>query len=65
MKNKNWGRIINMASVHGLVASINKAPYVASKHGVVGMTKALALELADYNITSNCICPSFVDTELI
>ena len=65
MKKNNWGRIINIASVHGLVASINKAPYVASKHGMIGLTKAIALETAGTNITCNAICPGWVYTPLV
>ncbi len=62
---QNRGRIVNVASVHGLVASSFKAAYVASKHGVVGFTKATALEGAAYGITANAICPGAVYTELI
>ena len=62
---RNWGRIINIASVHGLVASADKAPYVASKHGVVGLTKAVALETATTGITCNAICPGWVLTPLV
>ncbi len=65
MKNNGWGRIINIASVHGLVASVNKAAYVAAKHGIVGLTKVLALECAEQGITANSICPGWVDTPLI
>lgn len=65
MQTKGWGRIINIASVHGLVGSVNKAPYVAAKHGVVGLTKVVALENADRGITANAICPGFVSTPLI
>lgn len=65
MKKKKWGRIINIASVHGLVASTNKAAYVASKHGVIGLTKAVALETAETNITCNAICPGWVYTPLV
>lgn len=61
----NWGRIINIASVHGLVASEHKAAYCAAKHGLVGLTKVLALENADCNITANAICPGWVETPLI
>jgi 3-hydroxybutyrate dehydrogenase len=60
-----WGRIINIASVHGLVASVNKAAYVAAKHGLVGFTKAVALEYAKKGITCNAICPGWVFTPLI
>ena len=65
MLKRDWGRIINIASVHGLVASAEKAPYVASKHGVVGLTKAVALETATTGITSNAICPGWVLTPLV
>ena len=60
-----WGRIINISSVHGLVASVNKSAYVAAKHGIVGFTKAVALEYAKKGITSNAICPGWVFTPLI
>jgi 3-hydroxybutyrate dehydrogenase len=65
MKERKWGRIINVASVHGLVASINKSAYVAAKHGVVGLTKVVALENAQSGVTCNAICPGFVLTPLI
>jgi 3-hydroxybutyrate dehydrogenase len=65
MKERKWGRIINIASVHGLVASINKSAYVAAKHGIVGLTKAVALENAQTGVTCNAICPGFVLTPLI
>jgi 3-hydroxybutyrate dehydrogenase len=65
MKQKNWGRIINVASVHGLVASVEKSAYVASKHAVVGLTKVIALENARTGITANCICPGWVLTPLV
>ncbi len=64
MKARNWGRIINVASAHGLVASPEKVAYVAAKHGVVGMTKVTALELAQTGVTCNAICPGFVRTPL-
>lgn len=60
-----WGRVINIASVHGLVASVNKAPYVASKFGLIGLTKATALETAQTGVTVNAICPGWVETALI
>ena len=60
-----WGRVINIASVHGLVASVNKAPYVASKFGMIGLTKAAALETAQTGVTVNAICPGWVETALI
>ena len=65
MRRGGWGRIINVASVHGLVASANKAAYVAAKHGLVGLTKVVALETAGSGITSNAICPGWTRTELI
>ena len=65
MKKNNFGRIINIASVHGLVASKNKSAYVAAKHGIVGLTKVIALENADHNITCNAICPGWVHTPLV
>lgn len=65
MKQKNWGRIINLASVHGLVASAQKSAYVAAKHGLVGFTKTTALETAQTGITCNAICPGWVLTPLV
>jgi 3-hydroxybutyrate dehydrogenase len=65
MKEKGWGRIINIASVHGLVASPEKSAYVAAKHGVVGLTKVTALETAKSGITCNAICPGWVLTPLV
>jgi 3-hydroxybutyrate dehydrogenase len=65
MKQRNWGRIINMASVHGLVASAQKSAYVAAKHGIVGLTKVTALETAQTGITCNAICPGWVLTPLV
>ena len=65
MKKKNWGRIINIASAHGLVASAQKAAYVAAKHGIVGLTKVTALENATSGITCNAICPGWVLTPLV
>jgi 3-hydroxybutyrate dehydrogenase len=65
MRGRRWGRIINIASVHGLVASANKAGYVAAKHGLVGLTKVVALETAGSGITCNAICPGWTRTELI
>lgn len=65
MKAHNYGRIINIASVHGLVASVNKAAYVAAKHGIIGLTKTVALETAELNITCNAICPGWVRTPLV
>jgi len=65
MKRRKWGRVINIASAHGLVASPNKSAYVAAKHGIVGFTKTLALEVAELGITANSICPGFVLTPLV
>jgi 3-hydroxybutyrate dehydrogenase len=65
MKQRGWGRIINLASVHGLVASPFKSAYVAAKHGQVGLTKTVALELAETAITCNAICPGYVRTPLV
>jgi 3-hydroxybutyrate dehydrogenase len=65
MKAHKFGRIINIASAHGLVASEFKSAYVASKHGIVGLTKTLGLEGAPYNITCNAICPGYVKTPLV
>ena len=65
MKARNWGRIVNIASVHGLVASKEKAAYVAAKHGVIGLTKTVALEMARTGITCNAICPGWVLTPLV
>jgi len=65
MKARNWGRIVNIASVHGLVASKEKAAYVAAKHGVIGLTKVVALETARTGITCNAICPGWVLTPLV
>ena len=65
MRAKNWGRIINVASIHGLVASAEKSAYVAAKHGVVGLTKVVALENATTGVTCNAICPGWVLTPLV
>lgn len=65
MKARNWGRIINVASTHGLVASPQKSAYVAAKHGIVGFTKSVALETATTGITCNAICPGWVLTPLV
>jgi 3-hydroxybutyrate dehydrogenase len=62
---RNWGRIINIASVHGLVASADKSAYVASKHGLIGLTKTVALETAKTGVTCNAICPGWVLTPLV
>lgn len=65
MKQRGWGRIINLCSAHGLVASPFKSAYVAAKHGIVGLTKTVALETAQHGITVNAICPAYVLTELV
>jgi 3-hydroxybutyrate dehydrogenase len=65
MRAANWGRIINVASVHGLVASAEKSAYVAAKHGIVGLTKVTALENATTGVTCNAICPGWVLTPLV
>jgi len=65
MKQRNWGRIINLASVHGLVGSAQKSAYVAAKHGIVGLTKVTALETAQTSVTCNAICPGWVLTPLV
>ncbi|KAL3856719.1 hypothetical protein ACJMK2_011442 [Sinanodonta woodiana] len=64
LKNKGWGRIINIASMHGLRASPNKAAYVSAKHGVLGLTKVIALETASTGVTCNAVCPGYVDTPI-
>jgi 3-hydroxybutyrate dehydrogenase len=65
MKARNWGRIVNIASTHGLIASVEKSAYVAAKHGVLGLTKTVALEMARTGITCNAICPGWVLTPLV
>lgn len=65
MQSNGWGRVINIASVHGLVASANKSAYCAAKHGLVGMTKVAAIEYAESNMTANCICPGWTDTPIL
>ncbi len=65
MRKAGWGRIVNTASVHGLVGSVQKVAYVAAKHGIVGLTKVVALETAGAGITCNAICPGWTRTELI
>ena len=65
MKSRGWGRIVNLASAHGLVASPYKSAYVTAKHGVIGMTKTVALEVAEHGITCNAICPGYVLTPLV
>ena len=65
MKKIGWGRIINISSVNGYVASIHKGPYVAAKHGILGLTKVVALETAEIDITCNAVCPGFVKTAIV
>ncbi|MEL6958245.1 MAG: SDR family oxidoreductase, partial [Pseudomonadota bacterium] len=65
MKEKGWGRVINIASAHGLTASPYKSAYIAAKHGIVGLTKTVALETAELPITANAICPGYVLTPLV
>ena len=65
MKEAGWGRIVNIASAHGLTASPFKSAYVAAKHGMVGLTKTVALELAEFGVTCNAICPGYVMTPLV
>ena len=65
MLGRGWGRIINIASAHGLVASVNKVAYVAAKHGILGLTKVVALETATSRVTCNAICPGWVLTPLV
>lgn len=65
MKSRGWGRIVNLASAHGLVASPFKSAYVTAKHGVLGLTKTVALEVAEAGITCNAICPGYVKTPLV
>ena len=65
MLKQGWGRIVNIASAHGLVASPFKSAYIAAKHGIIGLTKTLALEVAENGITVNAICPGYVRTPLV
>jgi 3-hydroxybutyrate dehydrogenase len=65
MKRQRWGRIINIVSFHGLVASPFKSAYVSAKHGLIGLTKATALEVGEYDITVNAVCPAYVRTPLV
>ncbi len=65
MRRRGWGRLINIASTHGLVASVNKVAYVSAKHGIVGLTKVVALETAQSGITCNAICPGWTLTPLV
>ena len=62
---RKWGRIVNIASIHGLVASRYKAAYISAKHGLIGLTRVTALEAGDYGVTCNAICPSYVRTPLV
>lgn len=65
MKHRGWGRIINIASIHGLVASPYKSAYISAKHGLLGLTKTVALETGPFGITVNAICPAYVRTPLV
>lgn len=65
MKNRKWGRVVNMASIHGMVASPNKAGYISAKHGLIGLTRAAALEGGSHGITVNAVCPAYVRTPLV
>lgn len=65
MMARRWGRIINISSIHGLVASPFKGAYIAAKHGIVGLTRTVALEVAEHGITANAICPAYVRTPLV
>jgi 3-hydroxybutyrate dehydrogenase len=65
MKQKGWGRIVNVASAHALVASPFKSAYVSAKHGILGLTKTVALEVAEQGITCNAVCPGYVLTPLV
>jgi 3-hydroxybutyrate dehydrogenase len=65
MKKQEFGRIINMASINGLIGFAGKAAYNSAKHGIIGLTKVTALEGAEYNITANALCPGYVDTDLV
>ncbi|MCS7323800.1 MAG: 3-hydroxybutyrate dehydrogenase [Anaerolineae bacterium] len=65
MKQKRWGRIINISSLHGLVASPYKSAYISAKHGLIGLTRTVALEAAEFGVTVNAICPAYVRTPLV
>ena len=65
MKDRHWGRIINISSIHGLVASPYKSAYISAKHGLIGLTKTVALEAGEYGVTVNAICPGYVRTRLV
>lgn len=65
MKERRWGRIVNMSSIHGLIASPYKSAYIAAKHGLIGLTKTVALEAGEYGVTANAICPGYSRTPLV
>jgi 3-hydroxybutyrate dehydrogenase len=65
MKKRRWGRIVNIASIHGVIASPGKSAYIAAKHGLIGLTRTAALETAEYGITVNALCPAYVRTPLV
>ena len=65
MKNQEWGRVVNIASIHGMVASPNKAGYISAKHGLIGLTRTAALEGGGHGITVNAVCPAYVRTPLV
>ena len=65
MKKQKWGRVVNIASIHGMVASSNKAGYISAKHGLIGLTRASALEGGSHGITINALCPAYVQTPLV
>jgi 3-hydroxybutyrate dehydrogenase len=65
MKARGWGRIVNMGSIHSVIASVNKSAYTMAKHAVLGLTRASALEGGPHGITVNCVCPTYVDTPLV
>jgi len=65
MMTKRWGRVVNISSIHGLVASPFKSAYISAKHGIIGFTRTLALEVAEHGITANAVCPGYVRTPLV
>ena len=65
MMTKRWGRVVNMSSIHGLVASPFKSAYISAKHGIIGFTRSLALEVAEHGISANAVCPGYVRTPLV
>jgi 3-hydroxybutyrate dehydrogenase len=65
MKKRRWGRIVNIASIHGVIASPGKSAYIAAKHGLIGLTRTAALETAEHGITVNALCPAYVRTPLV